>query len=188
MTKIIAFIGVIGSGKNFRSEKILREEKNSILVGFSDGVRDYTWKLLKWEPSSSVEYEKFKEKTFNFSMPDFSNLEIRGRDFLQRIGTDIMRHYDNDVWANTWLRTVEREILSGIDIIVVPDLRYPNELKVIKRLKDKGNIVEIIFTNYRSFRYKVDLHESEKMARELIEEGFADGEDVTNFLIEKYGN
>lgn len=183
MVNIYAFIGVIGSGKNYRAEKLQGELLDSIMINFSDGVRDSSWSLLNWKPKNVKEYEVFKS---TFFINEYLGVSISGRMILQRIGTDIMRAYDPDVWANIWYRKVLRQ--SEASNIIVSDLRYINEARRIMDISSMGGNVKIIFTNYKSNRYEISAHESEALAIELLNEGFNDGDDVTEFLLNKLKN
>ena len=59
------------------------------------------------------------------------------RDVLQRFGTEAMRNnFGDDFWVNRW--QAEFDSLSKEQLVVITDLRYPNEAK---RVRDLGGRV-----------------------------------------------
>lgn len=82
------------------------------------------------------------------------------RKLLQYIGTDIVRKRYVDFWID---RIKERIDETNADIIIIPDVRFPNEAEFIKSFN--GIIVKLIHYNESKVE---DFHESEKMV-DLIE-------------------
>jgi len=176
MERIVkVFIGVIGSGKDYQCS--LLEKDGYIRVGFSDGVRNLTWKFLNWEPKNSNDYENFKKNYFNI----FGE-RLLGRQILQRIGT-IMREEDEDFWARKWYNTVTSLSFNGVNKICISDCRYLNEVDYIRKFcRERGFELKIYFCNYKSDRYELNDHESENLARTLLNKGFNDLDEITNFV------
>lgn len=169
------FIGVIGSGKDYQCG--LLEKEGYTRIGFSDGVRNLTWKFLNWEPNNSIAYENFKRNYFNV----FGE-RLLGRQILQRVGT-IMREEDEDFWARKWYNTVSSQSFIDVGKICVSDCRYPNEVDFIKRFcQEKRFKLKIYFCNFKSERYELNDHESENLARTLLNKGYNDLDDITNFV------
>lgn len=80
------------------------------------------------------------------------------RYLLQQVGTEMFRGLWSDVWINAWKRrlsTVHRYGGEEMDVVICPDVRFPNELKAIH---DLGGVV-IRLT--RAPFADVDQHESE---------------------------
>ncbi len=80
------------------------------------------------------------------------------RYLLQQVGTEMFRELYPDVWINAWKRrlaTVHRYGGREKDVVICPDVRFPNELKAIH---DLGGVV-IRLT--RAPFADVDQHESE---------------------------
>lgn len=178
---IWAYIGVIGSGKNFRGEqKFAESPDDSLIVNFSDGVRYYTWKALGWKPRNMEEYNKFKQMDIELLG---TGHKIKGREMLQNIGTNVMRDYDQNVWAKLWDITVRHELQNGVICnFIACDLRYPNEVKAIFKFERIAKI-NIIFCDYHSDRYEINDHESEQLANKLRVSGlFVDGQNITENL------
>jgi hypothetical protein len=57
------------------------------------------------------------------------------RDFLEYFGTKIIRKIDKDAWVNA---TLSKIINEKSEIAIIPDVRFPNEVKAIQ---DAGGIV-----------------------------------------------
>ena len=65
-----------------------------------------------------------------------------GRQILEYIGTDVFRNqFDNDIWTRIFQRKCDQYLKRGINVIV-PDLRFPNELETIERL---GGCLVVVF-------------------------------------------
>lgn len=54
-----------------------------------------------------------------------------GRSFLQYIGTDVIRKQDPDYWVN-FLRDMLLFFEGSWDYVLIPDLRFPNELTKLR--------------------------------------------------------
>lgn len=87
----------------------------------------------------------------------FPSWDLNIRRFLQVAGTDRGRSMDEDLWLKVWLA-----IFGGCDRVVVPDVRFPNEVDVIHQL---GGVV--VFIGEREVR--VGAHESEQLDPSLCD-------------------
>jgi len=59
---------------------------------------------------------------------------MTSREFLQYFGTDICRRIKPDVWTSA---CIQRIVLSGTQLAVVPDVRFPNEVEAIQKAGGK---------------------------------------------------
>ena len=79
------------------------------------------------------------------------------RYILQHVGTDIVRKNNPDTWVNIIV-----ELLKGIktefDFVLIPDVRFENEIDVIKRNFDDVFCIDIIRDNFDN-----GLTESQKL-------------------------
>lgn len=91
---------------------------------------------------------------------------VSPRDVMKYIGTDVFRNKMEqlipDIKNDIWIRVVERQILQLRKTdpnvkIVITDVRFPNEINLIK--KYNGQIIKV---NRQSVNNKIDHHESEK--------------------------
>jgi len=74
------------------------------------------------------------------------------RQVLQVIGTDWFRGLWEDCWINAWKRQVAE---SDADVIFVPDVRFPNELKAVQDMD--GFVIRLMRAPFAG----VDQHASE---------------------------
>lgn len=180
---IKVYIGVIGSGKTYNSNKDC-----NVTVSFADALREDMWKLLGWKPKNSKEYEEFKYSKWR--LPGDRLYYITGRDLLQRYGTEVRRAEDSEHWEKKLIEKIEnlrsfktRPIKIGID-----DCRFPSEIKsIIKYCDESDTNLSFIYTDYKSDRYDAkSKHESEKVAQQFV--GFTINQEEFNKLIwSKYG-
>ena len=196
MTKVIAYIGVIGSGKNFYAKKMAEEYKTPAFVNFSDAIREYTWTILGWKPNSEEEYELFKQSDIILDTKNcpgamkenMDKVRFKGREFLQRLGTDVMKDRNKDIWAEVWFERAGKIAAEGKhDIIICTDCRHEVEVSAVLDMQEYyGCNVQFIFCDYKSNKYELDDHDSERFARSLIGR-FVDLEDITDEM-RKYRN
>ncbi len=126
---VIAFCGRLNSGKGVASE-ILEKEFGFAPMAFADPLKQIVHQLFNipkeelWGPS-----EKRMKRT---------------RTILQQLGTEFGRKFDPDVWIKQTHARLRKWEFSGIDIcnllpsinveeprVVITDLRFPNEAKLI---------------------------------------------------------
>jgi len=185
MKKIVAFIGVIGSGKDYNSKLCLKNNQGSKKLGFSDGVREFTWNILGWSPKNNEEYEYFKDNpVMNLSTQDWIAVKsLKGRQILENVA-DQMRRYDPEFWGKYWLQSAKR-VLTETDLLVVPDCRHHEEAeKIITLATHLGIDYQFYFCNYKSERYEIRNHSSEKFAQVILAQGCQDGDHINRYVHE----
>jgi hypothetical protein len=170
MKKIIAFCGVIGSGKDYEANKYIQDGYK--LINFADALKKILFKTLKIKNIDHQKYELFKDSHWN---PVGMFPSVTGRDLLQ-LGNYARHIIDEDIWINAWEKSIQNESL-----IVTSDCRYLNEAKKIISLGG-----EIFFCNYKSLKYNSKTHfESEKLSQDLLKNNFQHGENITQYFIKK---
>lgn len=93
-------------------------------------------------------------------VPDERWFGVTPRKILQFVGTELFRthlHELNENFGNDfWVKCMENRI-AGLDkqIVVIPDVRFENELQMVK--KYNGKVIRII----RPGLEQMDMHESE---------------------------
>lgn len=73
----------------------------------------------------------------------------RGRSLLQYVGTDVVRKKEPDFWV-TYMSTMLRCFIDNWDYVIIPDVRFPNE---ITKLRDDGFHVvhlRVVRDNFKS--------------------------------------
>lgn len=141
MTMLIGLVGFIGSGKGTVADILMRNH-NFEKLSFADSVKDSCASIFGW-PRHLLEGDTTESREFRECRDPFWSKKF-GRDFtpreaLQLMGTEAGR----DVFhKDLWIYTVERKLSNLTDIpVVIPDVRFPNEIKFIKKLG--GHIVRV---------------------------------------------
>ena len=116
MTKFICLSGKAQNGKDTAAEllkeKLLSKGCKVVITHYAD--------LLKYICKNYFEWNGAKD--------------LYGRTLLQLVGTDIVRKQNPDFWVN-FVIDIVKFFPTEWDYVIVPDTRFPNE---IKRLKDEG--------------------------------------------------
>ena len=171
MKKIVAFCGVIGSGKDHNANNYV--SNGYIHINFAEPLKQIIFQTLKIKINNHNVYELFKDNYWNPVTKIFPS--FNGRQFLQ-LGNVARQILGENVWVDAWEKSIKNE-----SEIVVSDCRYLNEAKKIVSLGG-----EIYFCNYKSIKYNSKTNfESEKMAQDLIKQGFNDGDNLTQYFIKK---
>lgn len=190
MADLIGLLGVKGSGKTYTRNRLMSEIPNSTGLDFKDALFTMCADLMGFSiPTSEQEYDLFKLSVIGMhDSPDcvaeskallarFPHL-MTGRKLLQRLGTDVIRARMPNYWADIMAGKARRLLSMGTSVICA-DVRFMNEVRVLRELSDVAK-VKFIFCDYRSGRYSAtDAHESERLAQRLLEQGLKDGESIT---------
>ena len=94
------------------------------------------------EDKNSLTDIKIKDMSRLVSGPDATELIkipaapvcLTAREFLQYFGTDIWSRLKNSGWVNS---CINRILQSGTELAIIPDVRFPNEAKAIKKAGGK---------------------------------------------------
>lgn len=177
--KITAFAGVQGSGKDYRCQQLLKQG-NYKKMAFADALRKIAFTSLGVKVDKGLEnYEWMKANgCIRTIFEDGSDVTINFRKFLEFMGTEGIRSYDNDFWCKCLIKDIDNtdEKLN----ICISDLRFYNEYKYLKEYCDKkGYEFSFIFCDYHSDRYDpFNTHASARLANFLKEIGYADGDEI----------
>lgn len=87
---------------------------------------------------------------------------VSAREILQLVGTNVMRSFYPNVWANAAGVTA---LNKPEDIVIFSDARFPNEIEVFESLKAQGKLNLIVIRLLRDTEHD-DRHESENALNE----------------------
>lgn len=180
--EIIAFIGRAGSGKDYQCK--LLEEKGYKHVAFADALRHIAFNVLGLTYEEGMkQYDFLKENACIMVATETKGESFNFRRFLELLGTQGIRKYDNDFWC----RCLEKEI-KDYDKVCISDMRFLNEYNYMNKFaKDNNYNFKVIFCNYKSDRYQENnLHESAKMGNWFAENGYEDLQEITQVDMFKY--
>ena len=131
---IIGICGLIGSGKGTAAD-ILVDEHGFTKLSFADKLKDGVATVFGWD-RAMLEGETDKSREWREKKDSFWSSEtgrtITPRLVLQEFGTDCMRHgFDDGIWVSL----VKQEIINNPENkYIVPDVRFANEISIIKDL------------------------------------------------------
>jgi len=125
---IIGFSGKIGSGKDYVSKNIflnLLKERisglNPLFLSFADPLKQEC--ALK----HGCSYEKL-----------YQNKDNKTRELLQTLGSEFRDKYGKEVYVNAMKLNIDlHSERSNINLFIIPDVRYPVEMKFIQDIGGK---------------------------------------------------
>lgn len=132
---IIGVVGFLGSGKGTVGD-ILIQERGYYRLSFADAVKDAVSVIFGWPrhllEGDTEESRAFREATDGFWSERFG-YAVTPRYMLQLMGTEAGRDVFN---KDIWIYSVEKR-MQGIENVVVPDVRFPNEIEFIRNMGGK---------------------------------------------------
>jgi len=135
---IIGVCGLIGSGKGTVADMLVAEH-GFVKVSFADKLKDAVSEMFDWSrdmvEGDTNESREWREKVDEFWTKE-TGRQITPRLVLQEFGTECMRQ---GFYDGIWVSLVKKRILDNPTTnFVVPDTRFPNEIKMIQELG--GNV------------------------------------------------
>lgn len=132
---IIGICGLIGSGKGTVAD-ILVEHHNFKKLSFADKLKDGVSAVFGWDrqmlEGDNDESRQWREEKDRFWSKE-TGKTITPRLILQLFGTDCMR---NGYFDGIWVSLVKQKIIDYPDTNwVIPDVRFPNEVKMIQNVQ-----------------------------------------------------
>lgn len=132
---IAGIVGFLGSGKGTVGD-ILIQEKGYYRLSFADAVKDAVSVVFGWPrhllEGDTEESRVFRESTDGFWSERFG-YAVTPRYMLQLMGTEAGRDVFN---KDIWIYSVEKR-MQGIENVVIPDVRFPNEIHFIRSMGGK---------------------------------------------------
>ena len=128
---IIGITGFIGSGKDTIAEYLIKEH-NYIKLSFADKLKDSVATMFDWDrellDGKTNESRQWRESIDKYWTNETGE-EITPRYVLQLFGTECMR---DGFYDGIWVSLTKKKILDNPDKnFVIPDVRFPNEAKMI---------------------------------------------------------
>lgn len=146
MKKIIGICGLAGAGKDTIGDIIVDNLPNWEKMSFASHLKDVTSLLFGFD-RKMLAGETSEDRTIR-EQPDKFWSEKMGKDFtpryaLQFLGTNLLR---NQLHENIWVDCLEKKILESDKNVVITDVRFPNEIDMIRNIGgeiwrvERGNI------------------------------------------------
>jgi hypothetical protein len=138
--KIVAFGHRAQTGKDTLAGfmatllRLTNRRVNVQVAGFADELKDFCYKMYAW---SGLKRKEHYEKN-----PGDKNVVLSDGKTVRQLWIEVgnhMRQYDPDVWVRALLTRPQ------VDILLVKDLRFPNEFNMVKELG--GHCVKVIRDN-----------------------------------------
>lgn len=131
---IIGICGLIGSGKGTVAD-ILVDYHDFKKISFADKVKDGASAIFGWD-RALLEGDTDRSRLWREKQDDFwtneTGMEVTPRLVLQLLGTDCMR---NGFYDGIWVSLVKKHMIENPHYnYVIPDVRFPNEMKMIREL------------------------------------------------------
>jgi hypothetical protein len=131
---IIGICGFIGSGKDTAAD-FLCNLHNFKRLSFAATLKDAVSNVFGWDremlegrTQASRDWREQKDEWWSKRL----GIDITPRFVLQQWGTNVLReHFHDDIW----IASLENQLRTSKDNIVITDCRFPNE---IKGLKEQG--------------------------------------------------
>lgn len=139
---IVGIVGFIGSGKNTVA-KYLSDENGFHTLSFAEPVKEMVSVVFGWDKTLldglTDESRIFREKKDEWWSEKLQR-NITPRLMLQYIGTEVFR---NTISKEIWIHVLDNKInMVGNKNIVIPDVRFPNEIDFIR--KKGGKIIRVL--------------------------------------------
>jgi hypothetical protein len=137
MVIVGVYADVMGSGKTSFARAVVNalDERHAVAwINFADPIKDISQSVAK-----RLGHDRPQAFRAKLSPVRVGDVVVDPRQFQQKFGTDLMRrHFGEDIWAEVWRADV---LASGADVVIVDDVRFHNEARVIRALN--GSLVKI---------------------------------------------
>jgi len=139
---IVGFCGFIGSGKDTAADYLINYHgfrRDSFANSLKDAVSHvFGWDRILLEGRTN-EGREWREQVDTWWADRLNIPHLTPRWVLQQWGTEVCRQGFHD---DVWIASLENRLLKTKDDIVISDVRFPNEIKAIKRAG--GKVVRIV--------------------------------------------
>lgn len=154
---IIAICGLIGSGKGTVAD-ILVNKFDFAKVSFADSLKDAVSGIFNWPrhllEGDTEDSRNWREQVDTWWADRLDIPHLTPRWVLQQWGTDVARKTFHD---DIWVASIQNKLRHLHKNIVIPDCRFPNEIKTVKQL---GGQVWTVARGTRPEWYQTALKEN----------------------------
>lgn len=167
--RLVALCGRAGSGKD-STAKLLTQRHGYRRVAFADALRRAVAAITGWHVDA-LESPTFKD-TYD------ARFNCTPRQFMQRLGTEVGRNIDPEIWLKAWAATVQP--IPDTVGVVVTDVRFHNEARLIHQRGGLLVCVKRLVTDAAPV-----LHESEANAHFLGHDAEIQNDGTLDDLLDK---
>ena len=189
--KIVAFVGRAGSGKDYQCN-LLVENQGFKKLAFADALRDIALTILDLNEENALEHYdtmKSSQNCIEVKVEDrgvlYQHNNLSFRRFLELLGTQGIRKYDNDFWCRCLIKTIKD---NNYKKVCISDMRFLNEYEYLSNFaKENGYEFNVYFCDYHSARYEEDNnHESAMMGNYFAKHDYEDLAELNVFDFKDY--
>jgi hypothetical protein len=129
---IIGLVGFAGSGKGTAAQALIAQ--NYVSIAYADAIKDALAAIFRW-PRELLEGNTDEGRIWRETVDPWWSDKLQIPDFsprraMQLVGTNALRnHFHPDIWV----LAVERAIHDLNCNVVIPDVRFPNEIALVRR-------------------------------------------------------
>jgi len=171
--ELYGFSGKMGTGKNYIAEKLFKAMlpvKNTLVMALADHFK------VECIAKDGVEYHRV-----------FGEKDQESRDMLQKRGTEEGRNvYGKDIWINTLETWIRRHHETGLERVIITDLRYQNEVEWLKKMG--GMTFRVVAPERNLTRLRAEVGDDEERMKRIANHNSEielDGrEDLFDFVIQ----
>lgn len=154
MKKVIAIGGLKRSGKSTLADFLIRQCAirgwQVQEVSFAQPIKDMLKEVFRHE----VPYNTFTDDSRKQDKVEIApGVYMTVRELLQKVGTDCFREV---IHKDFWITRGMAKIKAAPDVVIVPDIRFPNELEVLSQVPNTT-----IYIDRPGLEREEDLHPSE---------------------------
>jgi hypothetical protein len=135
--QLVGFVGFQNSGKN--TAALILEDLGYKQISFAESLKDCLAAIFQWPrdmlDGTTPESRVWREQVDSWWAERLGIPTFTPRMAMQQVGTGCLRRHFNE---DMWVFSVERKILANPkQKYVFTDLRYPNEIALVKRMGGK---------------------------------------------------
>lgn len=128
---LIGICGLIGSGKDTVAQNLI-DNHNFVKISFADKLKDAVATMFSWDrellDGKTDKSRAWREQVDSYWSQE-TGREITPRLVLQEFGTECMRE---GFYDGIWVSLTKKHIIDNPNThFVIPDVRFPNEAKML---------------------------------------------------------